>query len=96
MSIKSVVRTPTAELIGFSDGQDNFVVVDATVGWRFPKRFGIASLTVYNLFNEKFRYQDDSFREFRDEPSADPISRSGGGWASYALLLGFCLTENRK
>jgi hypothetical protein len=42
------------------------------VGWRFPKRLGIASLTVYNLFDEKFQYQDDSFREFRNEPSTGP------------------------
>jgi hypothetical protein len=44
------------------------------VGWRFPKRFGIATLTAYNLFNEKFFYQDDSFREFRDDPSPGPYS----------------------
>jgi tetratricopeptide (TPR) repeat protein len=64
-----VVRDPIPKSFGFSDGEDNFVVVDATIGWRFPKRLGIASLTVSNLFDEHFRYQDDSFREFRDEPS---------------------------
>ena len=69
---QEVVRSPTAELIGFADGQDDFVVVDASIGWRFPKRIGLATLTVRNAFNEKFRYQDDSFREFRDEPSASP------------------------
>ena len=69
---QDVVRTPTAELFGFSDGRTDFFVVDASVGWRFPKRLGLATLTVNNLFNEKFRYQDDSFREFRDEPSASP------------------------
>jgi len=70
---QEVVRTPTAKLSGFSDGREDFFVVDATIGWRFPKRMGIASLTVNNLFNEKFRYQDDSFREFRDElPSTGP------------------------
>ena len=50
----------------------DFSVVDASMGWRFPKRMGIATLTVNNLFNEKFRYQDDSFRDFRDEPSTGP------------------------
>jgi tetratricopeptide (TPR) repeat protein len=53
-------------------GSDNFVVVDAAIGWRFPNRLGIASLEVTNLFDEKFQYQDDSFREFRDEPSIGP------------------------
>ena len=69
---QEVVRTPFVKALGLVDGQDEFVVVDATIGWRFPKRFGIASLTVYNLFNETFRYQDDFFREFRDEPSTGP------------------------
>jgi outer membrane receptor protein involved in Fe transport len=52
----------------FADGSDDFVVVDALVGYRFPKRFGIASLEVNNLFNTGFHYQDDSFRNFKDEP----------------------------
>jgi hypothetical protein len=29
-------------------------------------------LTVYNLFDEKFRYQDDNFREFRDDTTTGP------------------------
>ena len=70
---QETVRSPTALSLGFSDGKSDFFVVDASVGWRFPKRLGIASLTVNNLFNQKFLYQDDSFREFRDEPSASPF-----------------------
>ena len=70
---QEVVRTPDAKLfVGLSDGKESFVVVDAGVGWRFPKRFGIATLTAYNLFNEKFRFQDDNFRDFRDDPSSPP------------------------
>ena len=69
---QEVVRSPAAKLSGFADGQDDFVVVDASIGWRFPKRMGIATLTIRNAFDEKFRYQDDSFREFRDEPSTSP------------------------
>ena len=70
---QDVVRTPDAKLfIGLSDGEEDFVVVDASIGWRFPKRLGIATLTVRNLFDESFRYQDDGFREFRNEPSATP------------------------
>jgi outer membrane receptor protein involved in Fe transport len=68
------VRTPSAKesFIGLSDGESAFFVVDASIGWRFPKRLGIATLTVRNLFDEKFRYQDDGFREFRDEPTSTP------------------------
>src|SRR5262249_20954898 len=69
---QEVIRTPDAKAIGLSDGKEDFVLVDASIGWRFPKRFGLASVTVYNLFNEKFRYQDDNFREFRNEPSPAP------------------------
>jgi tetratricopeptide (TPR) repeat protein len=71
---QDVVRTPDAKFfIGLSDGHENFVVVDGVVGWRFPKRFGIATLTVRNLFDQKFRFQDDGFREFRNEPTATPF-----------------------
>jgi tetratricopeptide (TPR) repeat protein len=69
---QTVVRTPSVKQFGFSDGQSDFCVVDATVGWRFPKRFGIATLTAYNLFDQKFRFQDNSFREFPDQPSTGP------------------------
>jgi tetratricopeptide (TPR) repeat protein len=71
---QNVVRTCSVTLTcGQPDGRDNFFDIDATVGWRFPKRFGIATLTVYNLLNEKFFYQDDSFRDFRDEPPSGPL-----------------------
>ena len=47
-------------------------LVDAAIGYRLPKRFGIISLQVKNLFDKEFNYQDDSYREFRDEPSTGP------------------------
>ncbi|MDH3689600.1 MAG: FecR domain-containing protein [Gammaproteobacteria bacterium] len=55
-----------------AQGEDSFFVVDVGVGYRFPKRRGVASLGVRNLFDEKFNYQDDSFREFRGESSTGP------------------------
>jgi tetratricopeptide (TPR) repeat protein len=71
---QDVIRTPDAKLfLGLTDGHESFMVVDASIGWRFPKRLGIATLTVRNLFDEKFRYQDDGFREFRNEPTATPF-----------------------
>jgi hypothetical protein len=55
-----------------ASGDDNFFLVDASIGYRFPKRLGIASLAVMNVFDTDFKYQDDSYREFRDEPSTGP------------------------
>jgi outer membrane receptor for monomeric catechols len=57
---------------GLPSGSDDFFVVDAAIGYRLPKRFGIVSLSVSNLFDNKFKYQDDSFREFQDQPSIGP------------------------
>ena len=37
---------------------DKFYLVDASIGFRLPKRLGIMSLEVNNLFNQKFFYQD--------------------------------------
>ncbi len=54
------------------DGSDSFFLVDATVGYRLPKRLGLFSIGVKNLFDTEFEYQDDSFREFRDESSTGP------------------------
>jgi opacity protein-like surface antigen len=55
-----------------NQGQDSFFVVDVGLGYRFPDRLGIASLQVQNLLDEGMEYQDDSFREFQEEPSVGP------------------------
>ncbi len=62
----------SSNTLGLADGSDSFFVVDAAIGYRFPNRRGIASLSVQNLFDEEFKYQDDSFREFDDAPSIGP------------------------
>ena len=60
-------------LSGFENqGHDNFFVVDLGIGYRFPDRIGIASLQVQNLLDEGMEYQDDSYREFQEEPSVGP------------------------
>jgi tetratricopeptide (TPR) repeat protein len=51
-------------------GNDSFFLVDADIGYRLPKRYGVVSFGVKNLFDTKFNYQDDSFREFKDEPAS--------------------------
>jgi hypothetical protein len=45
-------------MLGVVPGEDQFVVVDASIGYRLPKRWGIIALEVKNLFNEKFKFQD--------------------------------------
>ena len=38
--------------------QDTFWVVDASLRYRLPKRWGTITLSVNNLFDEKFKFQD--------------------------------------
>ena len=59
-------------VLGLPEGSSDFFVVDASVGYRLPERFGIVSLSVSNLFDNGFKYLDDSFREFGDAPSVGP------------------------
>jgi outer membrane receptor for ferric coprogen and ferric-rhodotorulic acid len=61
-----------SSLATLSDGDDNFTVTDLSLGYRLPRRAGIVSLTVQNIFDKEFDYQDDSYREFQDEPSIGP------------------------
>ncbi len=41
-----------------SKGRDGFWVVDATISYRLPKRYGLVSVQAKNLFDESFHYQD--------------------------------------
>lgn len=56
----------------FGEGSSDFFNVDAVVGYRFPNQRGSVTLSAQNLLDEDFRYQDDGFREFGDEPSTGP------------------------
>ncbi len=42
----------------FLDDGDRFWLVDASVGYRLPKRLGFLTLAVKNLLDEKFRFQE--------------------------------------
>ncbi|MBE9552615.1 MAG: TonB-dependent receptor, partial [Proteobacteria bacterium] len=53
-------------------GEDSFITVDAMIGWRLKNRAGMISLEGRNLFDTQFNYLDDSYREFRDEPTPSP------------------------
>lgn len=69
----SYVHQKVERLPGFSnEGTSTFAVVDAGIGYRLGNRRGIASLSVRNLLDTAFQYQDDSYREFRDEPYVGP------------------------
>jgi tetratricopeptide (TPR) repeat protein len=43
---------------GFIPGDDRFWVIDASLGYRMPKRLGVFTLEMRNLFNETFSFQD--------------------------------------
>ena len=42
--------------------KEDFVVLDAAVRYRFPKRLGEIAFEVNNLFDKEFNYQSDNFR----------------------------------
>ena len=43
-----------------STTSDQFWVFDASIGYRFPKRLGLFNLSVFNLFDQSFRFQDSN------------------------------------
>jgi outer membrane receptor protein involved in Fe transport len=55
------------------EGDSDFLVLDAAVGYRFPERFGIAILQGINLLNTGFKYQDNQFRSATVEPVVPPF-----------------------
>lgn len=64
-SLKTTYVDQSGEFIGQLTGpslevgdDDQFWVVDAAVGYRLPKRYGILSFEVLNLFDETFHFQD--------------------------------------
>ncbi len=46
---------------GVQSGSDQFWVLDASIGYRLPKRFGLITLEGRNLLDETFRYNDHDF-----------------------------------
>lgn len=69
---QEVSRPDTAAFPYSADGRDSFFLVDTAIGYVFPRRFGLVSLQVRNLFDNDFDYQDDSYREFPNDPSSGP------------------------
>ncbi len=59
----------------FESGQDDFWLLDAGISYRFPKRYGIASIGATNLLNQQFKYQETDFRNARIMPSRGFFAR---------------------
>ncbi len=52
-----------------NDGTEDVVLLDAAVGYRLPKRYGIISLEGRNLLDQKFDYQDLNYLTSEDRAS---------------------------
>ncbi len=50
---------------------ENFTLVNAGLGYRFPKRWGIMALQANNLLDKKFHYQDNGF--LSTDQSVNPL-----------------------
>ena len=44
----------------FGTNHDQFVLIDAAVGYRFPERHGVLSIEARNLFDRHFLFQDEN------------------------------------
>src|SRR5205823_4505647 len=59
---QDVELAPTS---AFARDSDEFFLVDASIGYRLPKRRGLISLEAKNLFDDDFLYQDPSIQSAR-------------------------------
>jgi hypothetical protein len=62
-NLKATFVSQTGEFPGLNSedrvsSDDQFWVVDGSIGYRLPDRWGIVSLEVRNLLDERFRFQD--------------------------------------
>lgn len=57
------VNQKVQSTVGSSDSlNSSFYLVDASVGYRFPKQFGLISLEAKNLLDTNFKYRDRQFQ----------------------------------
>jgi outer membrane receptor protein involved in Fe transport len=52
---------------------DQFALVDVGIGYRLPRRYGIISFEVRNLFDEDFKFQGLGFRDPMEEKQTPPF-----------------------
>ena len=55
------------------EGKTDFFLIDTLIGYRLPKRYGIASISVLNMTNRRFKYLDNAFRTATDTPVISPF-----------------------
>ena len=55
-----------------SDVHDRFWTLDASIGYRLPKRYGLVGFEVKNLFDEEFDYQNSFNEEEQQLPRFQP------------------------
>jgi tetratricopeptide (TPR) repeat protein len=53
----------------FIAGHDQFFLVDASVSYRLPQRYGLVTVGVMNLLDEHFRYQETDLRNPTIQPT---------------------------
>ena len=80
--VRQEVDDLSSNLIRETEG---FALVDAGVGYRLPRRLGTLSLTVNNLFDQDFRYQDLNY--ITPEPVASPYTPERTVFARVSLSL---------
>jgi tetratricopeptide (TPR) repeat protein len=56
-------------------GKDRFWTLDASAGYRLPKRYGLAALEIRNAFDRNFRFQDISPEEPAIVPARQILAR---------------------
>ena len=59
----------------FEDGEDKFWLVDAAIGYRLPKRFGLVTVGVTNMFDKEFQYYDVDPDNPRIQPSRSVFAK---------------------
>jgi outer membrane receptor protein involved in Fe transport len=56
-------------------GNDDFWVVDAGISYRLPRRYGVLTIGVTNLFDEQFKYQETDLRNPTIQPARAVFGR---------------------
>jgi hypothetical protein len=64
-----------APSFGVEPGADRFWTLDAAIGYRVPRRYGVASLEVRNALDKTFRFQDSSPEEPMILPARQVLAR---------------------
>ena len=57
------------------EDHDEFALLDATIGYRLPKRYGILSFSIKNLFDTEFKYEGLGSRTPQSETGAQEAPR---------------------